>query len=142
VTEESGRRLDLLGRRGEHRFLGLDRDGFLAWGLRSCPGLARLLLGGHNHSTLVYRRLGLGRPLRLGLFGQIPAAAELHAQIIGHGHLEWTHGPHPLLAHGLEGDDQILAGDTQLLREIDDLDSCRHSPLTSSPCRSRPGRSE
>src|SRR5262249_22029120 len=93
-------------------------------------------------ARLVDGRLGFGRALGLGLFGQIATASELDPQIVGRRRLQRAHGPHAFLAHGLQRDDQILAGNTQLFREVDDLDSCRHSPLTSSSGYFRPDRSE
>ena len=115
---------------------------FLRVPLAAVADPAAFFFGAAGSSASPGAGLGLGRPLGLGLFGQVPAAAQLDPQLIRRRRLQRAHRPHRLLAHRLEGDDQILAGDAQLLREVDDLDSCRHSLLTSSPCRSRPGRSE
>ena len=132
VTEQRRRRLELLGGLRRQGLLGLENGRLLPRGLRGGLRTIDLLPGCSGTLGLGDGRLGLGHALGLGLFGEIAAAAELHPQLICRGRLQRAHGPHALLAHRLEGDDQIFAGDSKLFRKVDDLHSCCHSPVTSS----------
>src|SRR5260370_1430329 len=85
-------------------------------------------------------RAGRGRAHRarvggLRLGGQLAAAPELDPQLVGLRGEERAHGPHALVAHALERHDQVLAGDAQLLRQVDDLYPCRHARLPPLPAR-------
>src|SRR4029453_9287819 len=116
------------GRRG--RDLGLlDLDhrgprGRLAGGLGldgDIPGL-----------TLDGRGLGLDDALGLGgLRRDLTSPPELHAQLIRRRGVERRHRALPLVAHAVEGQQEILAGDSQLLRQVNDLQTSRQcsSPL-------------
>ena len=84
-----------------------------------------LLLGGRL--ALHGRGLGLGHALGLGLGGQLPAATELGAQLVRGGHVERSHGALALVAHAVQRQQQVLAGDAQLLREVNDLQPSRQS---------------
>ena len=111
------------GRRRELDHLGRLLDG-LRGGLLRAGGRLLLRRGGGRFAL---GRLRLGRALGLGLGGQIASAAQLDPQLVGRRGEERAHGPHALVAHAFERHDQILAGDAQLLRQIDDLDPCRHA---------------
>ena len=135
-TEDGGRRLDRLNRGlqlglasrrlGRHRLQDPLPGGFLH--LASRPGRRGLSEGLCLGGNLFW----LGRTLGLALDGQVATAPELDPQLVGRVGGHRRHRPHALLSHALESHDQILTGDSQLLREVDDLYTCRQSALTSS----------
>ena len=63
--------------------------------------------------------------------GQLAPPAELDPQLVGGGRIQRRHRPLALVAHAVEGQQEILAGDAQLLRQVNDLQTSRQcsSPL-------------
>src|SRR5262249_23582658 len=136
-TEDGRRRLDRLwfgfdlcfasGPLGRNRLQDPLRSHFLPFPARLCRGYSISELG-------LYRDLlRLGGTLGLALGGQLATPPELDPQLVGSVGGDRRHRPHTLVPHAFESHDQVLARDSELLREVNDLHTCRQAPLPPPP---------
>src|SRR5262249_8018487 len=127
-TEDRRRRLDGLDRRLalEPNPAGLRGRLLPALGRALLPRLGPLARRGDLHGFLG-RLFGLPGAPGPWLSASVSTAAELHAKLVGNRGGQRARRAHALVPHSLERHDQVLAGDTQFLRQIHDLHTSCHS---------------